>query len=146
MYLLIVNQTYLFMFQLNAKTDYGLLIMLELAKSNTITPLSPLAKRLKVSSPYLSQIANSLFKAGLVKSKEGATGGYYLAKSAEEISVWSILAALSGEVKVRCTDTGHKTCPNFRACGLKSAWPLLLEDIKASLAHRSLADLLDKKI
>jgi len=134
------------MFQLNAKTDYGLLIMLELAASNGITPLSPLAKRLKVSSPYLSQIANSLSKAGLVKSKEGATGGYYLAKSAEKISVWSILEALSGEVKVRCTDNGRKTCPNYRACGLKSAWPLLLEDIKASLIDKTLADLLDKKL
>jgi len=134
------------MFQLNAKTDYGLLIMLELAAADSITPLSPLAKRLKVSSPYLSQIANSLFKAGLVKSKEGATGGYYLARPAKEISVWSILEALTGEVKVRCTDSGHKTCPNYRACGLKSAWPLLLEDIKASLEGRTLADLLDKKI
>ena len=134
------------MFQLNAKTDYGLLIMLELAAADSITPLSPLAKRLKVSSPYLSQIANSLFKAGLIKSKEGATGGYYLARPAKEISVWSILEALTGEVKVRCTDSGHKTCPNYRACGLKSAWPLLLEDIKASLANRTLADLLDKKL
>lgn len=134
------------MFQLNAKTDYGLLIMLELAKSNTITPLSPLAKRLHVSSPYLSQVANSLAKADLIKSKEGATGGYYLARPAKDISVWSILEALTGEVKVRCTDTGHKTCPNFRACGLKSAWPLLLDDIKSSLVNKSLADLLDKKL
>ena len=134
------------MFQLNARTDYGLLIMLELAVSGQVTPLSPLAKKLKISSPYLSQIANSFLKAGLIKSKEGAGGGYYLARPASEISVWSILKTLNGETKVRCVDTGKKTCPNFRSCGLKSAWPLLLDDIRQSLSQRSLADLLDKKI
>jgi len=131
------------MFQINAKTDYGLLIMLQLAKlPGEIMPLSPLAKHLRVSSPYLSQIANSLQKAGLIKSREGAGGGYYLARPAKQIKVSEILEALSGEMKVRCAHSQNKTCPHFQQCGLKSAWPLLLNDIKSSLAKRSLASLL----
>ena len=91
------------MFKISAKTDYGLLIMLELARySGQIVPLSPLAKVLKVSSPYLRQVARSLQKADLIKSKEGAGGGYYLSRSAKEIKVLEILEALSGTIKVRC--------------------------------------------
>lgn len=135
------------MFQISAKTDYGLLIMLQLANfSGQVVPLSPLAKSLGVSSPYLSQIAKSLSAAGLIKSREGAGGGYYLARPAEKIKVLEILEALSGEIKVRCAHGEAKACPHFKECGLKSAWPLLLGDIKQSLAKRSLASLLAKKI
>ncbi len=131
------------MFQINAKTDYGLLIMLHLAKlPGEIMPLSSLAKHLQVSSPYLSQIANSLQRAGLVKSREGVGGGYYLARPAKQIKILEILEALSGEMKVRCAHSHNKTCPHFQQCGLKNAWPLLLNDIKSSLAKKNLASLL----
>lgn len=134
------------MFQISAKTDYGLLIMMTLArKSDSITPLSPLAKHLDVSSSYLSQIANSLQKANLIKSKEGVKGGYYLARLASKISILEILEALSGSIRVRCAHGEAKVCPHFKNCGLKSAWPILLGDIKGSLAHRSLASLLVNK-
>lgn len=134
------------MFQISAKTDYGLLIMMSLARnSGSIMPLSPLAKHLGVSSSYLSQIARDLHQAHLIKSKEGAGGGYYLARSANDISVLEILEALSGKMKVRCAHGEIKMCPHFKQCGLKSAWPILLADIKNSLINRSLASLLFNK-
>ncbi|PKM88558.1 hypothetical protein CVU83_01480 [Candidatus Falkowbacteria bacterium HGW-Falkowbacteria-2] len=134
------------MFQISAKTDYGLLIMLELARhTDQVVPLSPLAKRLKVSSPYLSQIANHLQKAGLIISREGSGGGYTLARPASKIEVMSVLEALSGEMKVRCTHSGG-ACPHFRDCGLKSAWPILIDDIKLSLSKRTLSSLLKQTI
>jgi Rrf2 family protein len=133
------------MFKISAKTDYGLLIMLELARySEQIVPLSPLAKVLRVSSPYLSQVARSLQRANLIKSREGAGGGYYLARSPEDIKILEVLEALSGKIKVRCAHSSNKACPHFQNCGLKSAWPLLLGDIKKSLDKRSLASLLVK--
>lgn len=128
------------MLKIDAKTDYGLLIMLELGHHpGGIVPLGPLAKHLGVSSPYLSQIAKSLQRAGLIASREGAGGGYYLARPAENIGVMEMLEALSGQLKVRCH---HEYCAHFGNCGLRSAWPLILSDIKASLQGRSLASLL----
>jgi Rrf2 family protein len=130
------------MLKIDAKTDYGLLIMLELARNNgKIVPLGPLAKHLGVSSPYLSQIAKSLQKADLIESREGAGGGYFLSRPAMEIGVLEILEALSGKMKVRCH---HESCSHFGQCGLRSAWPLILDDIKSSLDGRTLASLLSK--
>ena len=130
------------MLKIDAKTDYGLLIMLELARnSGKIVPLGPLSKHLGVSSPYLSQIAKLLQKASLVESREGAGGGYFLSRPAEAIGVMEILEALSGKMKLRCH---HQSCSHFGHCGLRSAWPLILEDIKSSLENRSLASLLLK--
>lgn len=130
------------MFQINAKTDHGLLIMLELARAEgQVVPLGPLAKNLGVSSSYLSQIAKLLLAGGLIKSREGVGGGYYLARSAKEISVLELIEALSGEMVTRCRCSG-KTCSHSGNCHLESVWPQLLNDIKKSLAKRSLASLL----
>lgn len=131
------------MFQISSKTDYGLLIMITLAKkAGSIQPLTPLAKKLGVSSSYLAQIANSLAKAGLIKSREGAKGGYYLSRPAKDINTLEILEALSGQLKLRCTHAKGTVCPHFQKCSLKSAWPLLLNDIKASLSKRNLESLI----
>jgi len=128
------------MLKIDAKTDYGLLIMLELARHpGQIVPLGPLARHLGVSSPYLSQIAKSLQRAGLIASREGAGGGYFLARAAKEIKVMEILEALSGKIKLRCH---HQSCSHFGQCGLRSAWPLILNDIKSSLEDRTLESLL----
>lgn len=131
------------MFQINAKTDHGLLIMLELANNyGDIQSLSALALRLKVSSSYLSQVAKLLQSDKLIKSKEGVNGGYFLSRHPKDISVLEILESLSGEIKIRCNHDKNKNCPHLKDCRLKSMWPILLIDIKKSLAKRSLASLL----
>ena len=56
------------MLQIKTKTDYALLIMLELAKQpGEIVPLSGIAKKIGISSVYLAQLAQSLTRAGLIK-------------------------------------------------------------------------------
>ncbi len=143
--MLLIIVSHFIMFQISSKTDYGLLIMITLAKNpNDIKPLTPLAKNLGVSSSYLSQIANSLAKAGLIKSREGTKGGYFLARAARDINALEILEALSGKMKVRCAHSRGSICPHFKKCSLKSAWPLLLDDVKISLEKRDLASLIIK--
>lgn len=131
------------MFQINARVDYGLMIMFELAKKpKQVTPVTSIAKRMQVSSIYLIQIAQSLFKAGLIKSQEGARGGYYLAKPAGQISVLQILEALEGKIEVNCAVNQAHKCPNISGCQIRSIWGEILPDIKIVLKKRSLASLL----
>jgi len=131
------------MFQIKARADYGLLIMFELAKNpRQVTPVTKIAKRMGVSSIYLIQIAKSLYQAGLVKSKEGAQGGYFLAKSPGQISILQIIEALEGKIELSCaTDKSHQ-CPHTKACQVRSVWGEILPDLKKVLKKRSLASLL----
>lgn len=131
------------MFQIKARVDYGLMIMFELAqKPKQVTPVTSIAKRMQVSSIYLIQIAQSLFKAGLIKSQEGARGGYCLAKPAGRISVLQILEALEGKIEVSCAVNQAHKCPNMSGCQIRSIWGEILPDIKTVLKKRSLASLL----
>lgn len=131
------------MFRLKTRTDYGLMIMVELAKSQPeIVSLSGLAKNLKISSIYLIQISRALSRAGLIKSREGSRGGYFLARPAAKISVLEILETLDGPISPRCLSDHEKACPGASNCHLPLIWAHILGDIKLSLHKKTLASLL----
>ncbi len=132
------------MFKVKTRVDYGLTIMLELASDPKQTiSLTGLAKKLNISAAYLTQISQPLAKAGLVKSKEGAGGGFMLAKPAKQIQLLAIIEALEGNIEARCLSEGS-ACPSFANCRARSVWGLILSDIKTVLKKRTLASLLPK--
>lgn len=128
------------MFQVKAKVDYGFMIMQELAaRPQAVTPLSIIAKRMGVSSVYLIQIARSLSRAGLIKSQEGAHGGYYLAKPASRISLLEIVEALEGKIEPGCALDREGSCPNHQGCHIINIWQTVIPDLRAVLAKRRLS-------
>jgi Rrf2 family iron-sulfur cluster assembly transcriptional regulator len=134
------------MFQIKARVDYGLMIMLQLAREpKHILSLSGLAKRLGISSIYLIQISQSLTKAGLIKSKEGSRGGYILARAASQISLLAIIEALEGDIEARCL-SGGKQCACLSSCQIRDVWSFILGDIRSTLKKRTLASLLKKSL
>ena len=86
--------------KLSTKGRYGLSAMIDLAvySENEAVSLNSIAERQHISEGYLEQLMAKLKKAGLVTSIRGASGGYYLAKPASEISVGDILRALEGSL------------------------------------------------
>ena len=86
--------------KLSTKGRYGLRAIIDLARYSEEEPVSinNISIRQDISERYLEQLVALLKKAGLVKSIRGATGGYVLAKRAEEISVGDVLRALEGSL------------------------------------------------
>lgn len=132
------------MFVISTKIDYGVLMMVELAKTlpGTFLALSDIAKKRNISEKYLSQLIQPLKQAGFVASKEGSSGGYRLAKSARQISLQAIIEALDGPIQlVRCLEDKDK-CPANHHCVTQSVWRELQQDITKLLAHKTLHDIL----
>lgn len=64
-----------------------------------------LADYLGVPAPYLAKQLQALSRARLVITQRGVTGGYRLARDADQISLWDITAALEGtQPSFRCTE------------------------------------------
>lgn len=61
-----------------------------------------LASRMGASSNHLSKVLQQLAKNGLIKSMRGPTGGYFLAKAPDEISISDIYEVIEG--KFSCTE------------------------------------------
>ena len=131
------------MFKLSQKADYGLILLSNLARSSAQqnqdkpTPISQIAKRNKISAKFLSQVAQDLKKAGILKAKEGVSGGYNLAKKPNEIKIMDVLEILEGRFfEGRCFEEEGRCI-----CGAGKIWREIKNQVTATIGQKSVADL-----
>jgi Rrf2 family protein len=136
--------------RLSKRGEYGLRAMIALAepaeKSNTpqMMQIKEISLREQISTKFLEQILLTLKNAGLLHSKMGVGGGYYLARSAKEITLGQIFRVLDGPVApIKCvSQMAYETCgcPDEETCGLR----LVMGDVRNAIAdildNTSLAD------
>jgi len=60
--------------------------------------IDTLAKLESVPANYLVQIFNDLRQAGIVTSRRGKSGGYALARGADEITLLEVVQAIEGDL------------------------------------------------
>lgn len=130
------------MLKVSTKSQYGLRVMICLALSkNKICSLKEISQKERISFDYLEKIASKLEKAGLIKSKKGCKGGYFLAKISQKIRIGEIVKAVEGNAPlVRCTARSG-SCPMIKKCFAKKFWQKLQKSLDASLNSLTLADL-----
>lgn len=128
------------MFGLSKKTDYGLELMIVLAKNYGQGTLSlrQIAKQKKLPFKYLEQVVIPLRKSGLVKAIEGKGGGYFLKKKPEIISIREIVEVLEGPVELGACFG----CPKVNVCGQKDVWTEVGDKVRETIEEKTLADLL----
>ncbi len=125
------------MFRLSQKADYGLILLSNLAHTKEPTSVAKVAKKNQIPSKFLSQIAIDLRKAGILASREGASGGYTLAKEAKKIKLLDVLKTLDGElVEGKCFEEGHEC-----SCGAGEMWQEMREQMEATIGKKTVADL-----
>src|SRR5207245_8692655 len=83
--------------RVSAKADYAIRATVELAAAGD-GPVKGdrIAQAQDIPSNFLENILGDLRNAGLVASRRGADGGYWLARPAEEISLADIIRAVDG--------------------------------------------------
>ncbi|OGD94513.1 hypothetical protein A3F02_00500 [Candidatus Curtissbacteria bacterium RIFCSPHIGHO2_12_FULL_38_9b] len=125
------------MFRLSQKADYGLILLSSLRGAKNNTSIAKIATKHKISSKFMSQIAQELKKAGILTSKEGVTGGYSLAKQANQIRILDVLKVLEGElVEGKCFEEGHEC-----TCGAGEMWQEMKMEMEKSIGKKTVADL-----
>lgn len=88
--------------KISTKGQYGLTIMIELARQYGSGPVSlkSIAEQHNLSVHYLEQLAAPLRNAGLIKSIRGAYGGYILAKEPKLIKAGDVIRVLEGPLTI----------------------------------------------
>ena len=131
------------MFGLSKKVDYGLELLLFLAKqpAGQRIPLRYVAQKKKLPLKSLEQVAVSLGEAGLIRAREGRGGGYFLAKKPQKISVAEVVEILEGPVTLgACLG-----CPQARICSQKNIWSEVGDKVRETIEGKTLTDLVKKK-
>lgn len=122
------------MIRMSKLTDYAIVILAHLARSEGTVTAQELAERSKVPLPTVSKLCKELSKAGLVISHRGRHGGYGLARSAESISVAEIVEALEGPIALtECVHPGAQTCGIEETCLARDSWDPVSRAIQDAL-------------
>lgn len=84
-------------------------LLLSLEKDHHSLRSVELSKVLSVSDSYLKKILRKLVLAGVITSNPGKDGGFQLARSVEEITLYDIYSALEGEkCELKMTGIGNR--------------------------------------
>jgi Rrf2 family protein len=136
--------------RLSKRGEYGLRAMIVLAEHATdgsspaMMQIKEISQREQIPAKFLEQILLTLKNAGLLHSKMGVGGGYYLARPAGEITLGQIFRILDGPVApIKCvSQMAYEPCgcPDEETCGLRLAMSDVRNAIAGILDTTSLAD------
>ncbi len=128
----------------SAKTEYGLISLLELASiylQGGVLQVAEIASRQQMPDRYLEQMLTSLRRAQILRSIRGPRGGYQLAMSPSQIKVVDVVRCLEGEDSLR-GETLSET-PEYQVLnGLKNELAMARAQI---LETTTLQDLIDRR-
>jgi Rrf2 family protein len=133
--------------RLSKRGEYGLRAMIDLASwsgDRKAIQLKEIADRENIPIKYLEQIMLALKNAGLVNSRMGINGGYYLSQPVESISLGQIIRILDGPLApIRCvSQTAYEpcNCPDEDTCGLRKVMFRVRNAIADILDNQTLAE------
>ena len=127
--------------QVSAKADYAVRALVELAAGGG-GPITGehLAQMQRIPPKFLESILTELRHHGLLTSRRGADGGYWLARPAEQIMMADVIRATDGPLaSVRGMAPGSVTYEGS-AARLGDVWLALQQSLRAVLDHVSLAE------
>ena len=136
--------------KLTSKGRYAVMALADLAKFNSINPVSlrDISLRQSISLVFLEQIFSKLKKNNIVKSIRGTNGGYILNKQPIEIKLADILNAVDEEVKtVQCKKDSKRGCNNKASkCITHNLWDELEIHINHFFEKKNLKDLISNTL
>lgn len=137
---------------LSKKTKYGIKALTYLAKqeSKIPIPIAVIAKNKNISLKFLESILLTLRKNGLLASKKGKGGGYYLLKEPEEILMTTIYRILEGPISmVSCVSLNFyekcDDCPDEDTCSVHRLMIQVRDNTLQIFRNTTLADLIVTK-
>lgn len=129
--------------RITAKADYAVRAAAELAAAEGEGPVKGerIASAQEIPLKFLENILSELRTAGIVASRRGADGGYWLDRPAAEVTVADVLRAVEGPLaSIRGTGP-ERLAYTGAAAALPRMWVALRANLRGVLEGVTLADL-----
>jgi len=129
------------MLRVSKLTDYGTVIMAEMAKEpDRVFSASEVAVMVHLAVTTVSKLLKLLTNGGLLLSFRGKVGGYQLARAPVDISLAEIVTVLEGDFALtECSERFGK-CPLEGECAVQGTWQRINKILYRQLSQVSLAD------
>jgi Rrf2 family protein len=137
---------------ISKKTKYALNALVHLAKKFEQGPvlISYISEQENIPQKFLEAILLDLKNAGILASKKGKGGGYYLIKPPEEVNVADVMRLLDGPIALlpcvtykyyeRCEE-----CKDEETCGIRDVFMAVRNETVQILKQNTLASIIDKE-
>ena len=111
------------MLRISKLTDYGVLVLNELADAGAVQLSSEeIAAKTGLSMPTVRKVMKALVDSGLVLAQRGARGGYRLSRAAAQIRILDVVQAFEGPVALTECSSDEDLCDITASCSLSSSW------------------------
>jgi len=127
------------------KCEIGLQAVIFLATEGKNILFNSLEVSEKVKQPkeFVSKVLQTLTSSGIVGSKKGKNGGFFLAKSASKIRLIEIVEAIDGlDIFNNCV-LGFPGCSSEEPCPVHAKWGKLRDEAYKMLSEETLEDIRD---
>jgi len=113
--------------RLSTQSRYGVGAIFDIAyhSEGLETQVKEISRRQGISQRYLEQIFQKLKKGGIVASKRGPSGGYFLNKKPEDITVGEVIQITEGGINpVLCVnpEDSSQPCEKSGECVTQIIW------------------------
>ena len=95
----------------------------------------------EISEPTVAKTLQVLVKEGILSSKKGPGGGFYLASSPDVVTLGSILMAIEGKEPFGECIAGLESCNEENVCPLHDKWKIVKQELIDFLESTTLRDM-----
>ena len=133
--------------KISTRGRYGLRILMDLAKNNTGKPrmIGEICKSQMLSRKYIGRLIIPLCKAGLIVSKRGAHGGYFLKEAPKNITLLRVIEIMEGPISLVACVACPKRCKRVQNGVAHDIGSEMNEKIKAIFAEVTLDQIMNRE-
>jgi Rrf2 family transcriptional regulator, iron-sulfur cluster assembly transcription factor len=123
--------------------EYALqaVLFLALKADGERTSIRELTKKIQIPYHFLAKILQDLTYKGLLVSQKGPTGGFALAKSAKEITLFDIVEAIDGSGFMQNCVLGFPECSGKSPCAVHEKWGAMREELRVTLVSKNIGQM-----
>ncbi len=130
------------------KCEIGLqaVLFLSTQESGKLFNAFEVSQKVKQPKEFVSKVLQILTKSGIVGSRKGKNGGFFLAREPKNIKLVEIVEAIDGDSVFKKCVLGFPGCSDEKPCPVHSTWGKIREDSWKMLSNETLCDFRDKTL
>ncbi|GMU35048.1 MAG: Rrf2 family transcriptional regulator [Planctomycetia bacterium] len=121
--------------------QYAIRAMVAIASEDGPILARQIAKATAIPRPYLSTVLRLAVRAGMLHSSRGRGGGFVLARPAEQLTLFDIVAAFDDVGQGPRCPFGLPQCTDAQACPMHEVWKPVSQGFRNMLMKTALSEI-----
>jgi Rrf2 family protein len=134
---------------LSKKSKYAIIALIRLAREFNQGPIliKDIAEQEKIPQKFLEAILRDLKNAGILNSKKGKGGGYYLMKDPKDVHLAGVMRLFDGPIAlIPCVTHVYyvpcEECKDEQTCGIRAVFKEVRDETVRILKKATLAEII----